>query len=222
MRRKGIHSVWAPASQEVSHVGHAGVGVVSLKGAPVSMPSFATATFRQFFDLGRLVRCVLPLGNGRIMHLVVVYGYQGADEDAEKLSLTDQLFDAALCELAVVGRGQPSVIAGDFNVEPTKIPCLLKGIMEGLWFDLQGTWARTTGVAPGVTCKKDWACTGGTRRDFILGCPLQLLRLLVVAGLIALVGFSLIFRFLPPLKLVDGPLEVTQPVRVTPLLGCGG
>ena len=40
LRRKGIHSVWALASQEGSHVGHAGVGVVSLKGAPVSMPSF--------------------------------------------------------------------------------------------------------------------------------------------------------------------------------------
>ena len=32
LRRKGIHSVWAPASQEGSHVGHAGVGILSLKG----------------------------------------------------------------------------------------------------------------------------------------------------------------------------------------------
>ena len=59
------------------------------------MPSFATSAFRQFFELGRLVRCVLPLGNGRVMHLVVVYGYQGAEDDSEKLSLTYQLFDAA-------------------------------------------------------------------------------------------------------------------------------
>ena len=173
LRRKGIHSVWAPASQEGSHVGHAGVGVVSLKGAPISMPSFATSAFRQFFELGRLVRCVLPLGNGRVMHLVVVYGYQGADDDAEKLSLTNQLFEAVLCELAVISRGQPCVLAGDFNVEPTKIPCLLKGIMTGLWFDLQGAWSDASGIDAGVTCKKDWASTGGTRRDFILGCPLS-------------------------------------------------
>ena len=53
-------------------------------------------------------------------------GYQGAEDDSEKLSLTNQLFDAALCELAVVSRGQPCVLAGDFNVEPTKISCLLK------------------------------------------------------------------------------------------------
>ena len=74
-----------------SHVGHAGVGVVSLKGAPISMPSFATSAFRELFELGRLVRCVLPLGSGRVMHLVVVYGYQGADEDSEKLGLMNQL-----------------------------------------------------------------------------------------------------------------------------------
>ena len=51
--------------------------------------------------------CVLPLGFGRFMHLVVLYGYHGADTDAECLRLTDQLFDAALSELAVVARGQP-------------------------------------------------------------------------------------------------------------------
>ena len=150
LRRKGIHSVWAHSSQEGSHVGHAGVGIVSLKGAPVSMPSFAISAFRQFFELGRLVRCVLPLENGRVMHLVVVYGYQGAEDDFEKLSLTNQLFDAALGELAVVNRSQPCVLAGDFNVEPTKIPCLLKGIMFGLWFDLQGAWANASGIDAGV------------------------------------------------------------------------
>ena len=46
-------------------------------------------------------------------------GFQGATDDAEKLSLTDELFDAVLGELSVVGRGQPCIIAGDFNVEPT-------------------------------------------------------------------------------------------------------
>ena len=38
LRRKRIHSVWAPASQEGSHVGHAGVGIVSLKGAQFPCP----------------------------------------------------------------------------------------------------------------------------------------------------------------------------------------
>ena len=65
------------------------------------------------------------------MHLVVLYGYHGADSDAECLHLTDQLFEAALSELAVVARGQPCLLVGDFNVEPTKIPCLAKGISAG-------------------------------------------------------------------------------------------
>ena len=50
------------------------------------------------------------------MHLVVLYGYQGADSDAEQLALTEQLFDA-LGELGVVARGQPCLIVGDFHVE---------------------------------------------------------------------------------------------------------
>ena len=43
LRRKGLATVWAPASQDTSHVGHAGVVVVSLRGAPIFLPTFATA-----------------------------------------------------------------------------------------------------------------------------------------------------------------------------------
>ena len=99
LRRKGLASIWAPACQDSSHVGNAEVGVVSLRGAPVALPSFATSQFKVFFDCGRAVRCLLPLGAGRFMHLFVLYGYQGADTDAEQLALTDQLFDAALLTL---------------------------------------------------------------------------------------------------------------------------
>ena len=47
------------------------VDVISMRGAPVALPSFATAQFRLFFDCGRAVRCMLPLGVGRFMHLFV-------------------------------------------------------------------------------------------------------------------------------------------------------
>ena len=118
------------------------------------------------------------------MHLVVAYGFQGADDDAEKLCFTDQLFDAVMCELAVVSCGQPCVIAGDLNVEPTKIPCLLKGISAGLWVDLQGAWARAAGVEPDITCKRfklccglgeSWTRDGGTPQ----GCPLSMVFIVV-------------------------------------------
>ena len=41
LRGKGLASTWAPACQDTSHVGNAGVGVVSLRGAPVALPTFA-------------------------------------------------------------------------------------------------------------------------------------------------------------------------------------
>ena len=62
-----------------------------------------TAQFKKFFDCGRAVRCMLPLGAGRFMHLVVLYGYQGADADPEQLALTDHLFVAALGECCCKG-----------------------------------------------------------------------------------------------------------------------
>ena len=40
-----VRSVWAPASLEGRHVCHAGVGVVSLRGAPISLPTVATVGF---------------------------------------------------------------------------------------------------------------------------------------------------------------------------------
>ena len=60
-----------------------------MRGAPVASPSFATAQFKRFFECGRGDRCMLPLGAGRFMHLVVLYGYQGADTGAEQLALTE-------------------------------------------------------------------------------------------------------------------------------------
>ena len=163
---------WAPASQDSSHVGNAGVGVVSLRGAPLDLPTFATAELKSFFDCGRAVRCLLPLAAGRFMHLFVLYGFQGADTDAEQLALTERLFDAAFGELHVVACGQPCLLVGDFNVEPTKIPCLAKGISAGLWVDFEEAWALAAGLQPTPTCERSWTAAGGHRRDFVIGCPL--------------------------------------------------
>ena len=109
---------------------------------------------------------------GRFLHLCVLYGYQGAVTDSEQLALTDQLFDAALGELYVAALGQPCLLVGDFNVEPTKIPCLAKGISAGLWVDFGEAWAIASGLQPAPTCKRSWTAASGRRRDFILGCPL--------------------------------------------------
>ena len=50
LRGKGLSSVWAPDSQDSPHVGNAGVGVVSLRGAPLSLPTPATSQFKKFFE----------------------------------------------------------------------------------------------------------------------------------------------------------------------------
>ena len=104
-----------------------------MRGALVAFPTLAIAQFRRFFDCGRAIRCMLPPGGGRFMnpgrfmHLVVLYGYQGADTDAEQVALTEQLFDAALGEL---------------------------GVSAGLWVDLEAAWALACGTQPAFICKR--------------------------------------------------------------------
>ena len=62
LRSKDIASVCAPASQGFSHVRESG------SGAPLSLPTVATAGFRIFFDRGRALRRMLPFGSGGFMH----------------------------------------------------------------------------------------------------------------------------------------------------------
>ena len=68
----GFVTVWALACQDSIPGGHAGVGVVSLKGALLTLPTFSTPEFGEFFRLGRALRVILPLANGSIAHLFVV------------------------------------------------------------------------------------------------------------------------------------------------------
>ena len=91
LKRKGLASLWAPACQDSSHVGNAGVSVISMRSVPLALPTFATAQFKRFFDYGRAVRCMLPLGFGKLMHLVVLYGCQGTDTDAEQRLVSDNV-----------------------------------------------------------------------------------------------------------------------------------
>ena len=67
-----------------------------------------------------------------------------------------------------VARGKHCLTVGDFNVEPTKIPCLLEGSTAGLWVDLEAAWAGALGTQPAAIRKRNRGSTGGNRRDFIL------------------------------------------------------
>ena len=170
LRRAGHHSVWAPACQNKIAGGHAGVGVISLGGSPLSLPSFVTPQFQEFFRLGRVLRTTLPTSRGGV-HLFVVHGYQGAEEDAEKLRLTDRLLQAVLVEAQMVCIGQHMLIAGDMNADPAVIPCLAKGISAGRYVDLALAYSLGAGVAPDVTCRFSREDGTGSRRDFFVVCP---------------------------------------------------
>ena len=74
--------------------------------------------------MGRVLRTTLPTGKGGVVHLFVVYGYQGAEEDADQLQLSDKLLLAVLVEAQVICIGQPLLIAGDVNADP--FPVLLR------------------------------------------------------------------------------------------------
>ena len=181
---------------------------------PLLCPLLLLLNFSVFFDCGMAVRCLLLLGKGRFLNLVVLHGYQGSDTDAEQLALTEQLFDAALAELAVVAWGSPCLLAGDFNVEPTNIPCLL--VSAGLWVDLDAAWSAAKGQHPAVTCKRSWVSSGGSRWDFFVGCPLA------AAALLSCSVSSC--RWLQPHFAVSATFDcdrwscrVTQPIRCTPL-----
>ena len=47
---------------------------------------FSILSFKEFFRTGRAMRVILPLGDGGVVHLFVIYVYQGAENDPEKTS----------------------------------------------------------------------------------------------------------------------------------------
>ena len=106
-----------------------------------------------------------------MVHLLVVYGFQGAEEDAEKLQLTDRLLQAVLAEAQVVCIGQPMLIAGDLNADPAVISCLAKGISAGRYVDLALACSLGAGLTPDVTCRLSREEGTGSRPDFFVGCP---------------------------------------------------
>ena len=70
--------------------------MVSLFRAPLTLPTFCTPGFQEFFRLGTAIRAVLPLANGGIAHLFAVYGCQEAESDPIKLAHSNKLMEAVL------------------------------------------------------------------------------------------------------------------------------
>ena len=141
---------------------------------PLSLPTLFDPSFKEFFRIGRAMRVVLPLGNGGVVHLFVIYGYQGAESDPEKLQLSEHLFVAVLAEARMCCAGQPVILAGDFNADPSVIPSLAKGIFDGHWIDLERAFATGRRVPPSYTCQFQLDEDKGFCRDFVLACPIAM------------------------------------------------
>ena len=138
---------------------------------PLSLPSFVTPQLKEFFRLGRVLRTTLPTAQGGVVHLFVVYGYQEAEEDADRLLLTNKILQAVLAGAQVVFIGQPMLIAGDLNADPAIIPYLAKGISDGRFVDLTLAYSRDAFTSLDATCRFSREEGTGSRRDFFVGCP---------------------------------------------------
>ena len=115
--------------------------------------------------MGRVLRTTLPTGKGGVVHLFVVYGYQGAGEDADQLLPTDKLLQAVLAEAQVVCVGQPMLIPGDLNADLAVIPCLAKGFSACRYVDLALASSLGAGLNPDATCR----FSGGRGHWFLSG-----------------------------------------------------
>ena len=121
--------------------------------------------------MGRVLRTTLSTDKVGVVHLFVVYGYQGAEEDADQLQLTEKLLQSVLAEAQVVCIGHPMPIAGGLTADPAVIPCLSKGLSSGRFVDLALAYCRGAGLAPDATCRFNSEEGTGSRRDFFVGCP---------------------------------------------------
>ena len=70
--------------------------------------------------------------------------------------------------------GQPVILVGDFNADPTVIPSLAKGILDGHWIDIEVAFTTRRGVAPSRTCQFQLDEDKGSRGDFVLACPIAM------------------------------------------------
>ena len=134
---------------------------------------------------------MLPLGFGRFMHLVVLYGYQGTGSDPEQLALTDQLFDAALGELSYSCSKAALLTGWDFS--PPKSLDWQKGFRLG-----PGLTLRRLGLQL-LVCNLPPTCSGTG------------ILLVVIVGILRLFVLWLLLLFFPArFRLVGGLLLILR------------
>ena len=117
---------------------------------------------------------MLPTGVGGVVHLFVVCGYQGSEEDSEKLSLTDKLLRAVLAEAQVVC-GSAAAYCRWLECRSLCYSLLGSGyIVWSVCCDLALAYSVGAGLEPDMTCKFKLNECAGCRRDSAVACPRSL------------------------------------------------
>ena len=101
----------------------------------------------------------------------MVCGYQGSEEDADKLLLTDRLLQAVLAEAQVVCVRQLLLVVRDLNADPGVILSMAKGISACRLIDLALAHSLGPGMEPDAACRFRLDECAGTRRDSLVACP---------------------------------------------------
>ena len=165
LRKAGHQSVWSPACQDQVAGGHAGVGVVTC--------GFANLCYLCVYGVlqaGKGYDSHSPHSYGGVVHLFVVYGYQGAEKYSEKLQQTDTLLQAVLAEVQVVCVGHPLLIACDLNADPAVVPCLAKSFSAGRFKDLALAYCLGAGDSRMPLASSDWMNVLVHVETSFLGC----------------------------------------------------
>ena len=152
LRQAGISSVLAPSCQDATPGGHAGVGVVSLHGAPSHFPELLLLRSKSFF--GWAEPCGLYFHWATKVSHTSLFFFM--DAKGRKANLRNERVQTNIL-LPCLLKPRCAVLVsllfwlGGFNADPLVSPSSAKGISEGAWIDVEKAFASGRGEAPTPT-----------------------------------------------------------------------
>ena len=148
LRTKKTASIWCLACQAASHVGAAGVVLVSPKGALVSMPLLLLLNLN---GIGQWAESCMGSCPHVLAGLPISLGCMGFKEVTrtrrKNLLSLSYFFQTVLCEAQGQAMASPSLLRWIFNVLPLKIPSLVLCVEQKGWVDLELAFASGHGPA---------------------------------------------------------------------------
>ena len=142
-----------------------GVASLALRPRPMVEPPHLTQAFKDAYALGRVMKVGISLGPAITCTAYVVYLWPNSWKDPHLRARSDHILRAVLDEHQASGAG-PAIIAGDFNSEPHRFPCLGTAFFKHQFCDVGASRAFTLNPSQ-PTCRAAIGASA-TRRDAIL------------------------------------------------------